>query len=121
MYLNDRFYVLHSAFSIAYFKECADDGTHHISEETVGCDDEGSFRDVAVYVGFFNTPIGLCNRAEECLHIGFGTGERLKILLADKAVGGLVHLVEIEPFSYACARSYVEWVFQRGDTVLVGA
>lgn len=30
-------------FGIAYLEECTDDGTHHISEKAVGCDDKDGF------------------------------------------------------------------------------
>ena len=119
--LNHRFQVFHVALAVTYLEEGADDGAHHIAQEAVGGDDKSGFDDIPLCVALLNTPVGLRDGAEEGLHIGLGAGERLKILLAEEAVGGLVHLLEVQSLAHACARPYTAWVFPRGDTILVGA
>lgn len=102
-------------FGIAYLEECTDDGTHHISEKAVGCDDKDGF------VVVLDAPFGGGDVANLGFDVGVCAAKRGKILCANQIVGGLVHQRIVQSATHLGTERLLERVLPGGDTIVVCA
>lgn len=79
-------YVNHMAANI---NECADDGAHHIAQESVGSDCEHPLLALTA-------PLGECDAAIIGGNVGVKLAETREVGVAEQFCGGLVHEREIE-------------------------
>ena len=102
-------------FGIAYLEECTDDGTHHISEKAVGCDNKDCF------VVVLDAPFGGGDVANLVFDVGVCAAERGEVLFAEEVLRRNVHGLIVQARVHLRAQSGLEGVFPGGDTIVVCA
>lgn len=102
-------------FGIAYLEECTDDGTHHIAEEAVGCDNKDCF------VVVLDAPFGGGDVANLVFDVGVCAAERGKILCAHQIACCFVHQWIVQSATHLGTEGLLEGVFPGGDTIVVCA
>lgn len=88
--LDDCTELLDGEHTTTYIEEGADDGTHHVAEETVGSDGELPLDGADLF------PMGMHDAAVVGLHVGVQFGEGGEVGVVEKGLCCFVHLVEVE-------------------------
>lgn len=102
-------------FAITDIEERADNGTHHIAQETVGSNDKSGFMVV------LNEPLGASEVADFGFDIGMRAAERGEVLFAEEVLRRNVHRLIVQARAHLGAESGLERVFAGGDAVAVCA
>ncbi len=102
-------------FAITDIEERADNGTHHIAQETVCGNDKNGF------VVVLDEPLGASKVADFGFDIGMRAAERGEVLFADEVLRRNVHRLIVQARAHLCAQEVLEGVFAGGDAVAVCA
>lgn len=102
-------------FAITDIEERADDGTHHIAQETVCGNDKNGF------VVVLDEPLGASKVADFGFDIGMRAAERGEVLLAEEVLRRNVHSLIVQARTYLCAQEVLEGVFAGSNAVAVCA
>ena len=113
--LDDVAEFFNRHFVAAYLDEGADDGAHHIAQETVGTDGEYP---LAVILAF---PLGVGDTAVVGLDVGVQLGEGGEVDIVQQSGCGLIHQVKIQIGWALPAQGVAERILTGDSEVLVGA
>ena len=102
-------------FAITDIEERADDGTHHIAQETVCGNDKNGF------VVVLDEPLGASKVADFGFDIGMRAAERGEVLFAEEVLRRNVHRLIVQARTYLCAQEVLEGVFAGSNAVAVCA
>ena len=88
--LDDFTELLDGEHATSHIEEGADNGTHHVAEETVGGDGELPLERGNLF------PFGVCDLAVVRLHVGVEFGKGGEVCVVEESLSRLIHQVEVE-------------------------
>ena len=112
--LDDGAELLQSHAPLPYLQQGADDGPHHVAQETVGLDAE--HQQTVLF-----KPTRLHDLAVVGLHLGMNLRETCKVLVLEKHVGSLLHLGNIQVAVEEVGIIDMKRVLRARDIIVIGA
>ena len=113
--LDNAAEAVNGELAASHFEQGADDGTHHVAQESVGLDGE--------HPGYIvhTSPGGVHDAAVVGFHVGMQFAEAGEVGVVEQGLGGLVHPFEVRCLKEAAAVLAVEGHLGGGDVVAVRA
>ena len=112
--LDDLAEFFDSHLVAADFDEGADDGAHHVAQESIGSDGEYP---LVTLLG----PLGMGDAAIIGLDVGVELGEGSEVGIVQQTGGGLVHQVEVKVWRTFPTQGIQEWILAGDGEVFIGA